>query len=46
MIGFIFIAIITLYASHVIYKRMNNMKKGKFCNCGCSECQLKCRSKE
>ncbi|MBC2399123.1 hypothetical protein BD780_003339 [Clostridium tetanomorphum] len=47
MVGIIFIGIISLYASYVIYKRMNNIKKGEFCNCGCSDCglEIKCKNK-
>lgn len=38
MEGIIIVGLIALYASYVIYKKVKEMKNGKFCGCGCSGC--------
>lgn len=40
----VIIALIASYAAYVIYKKVKDIKKGKFCDCGCSECpsKIKC----
>lgn len=38
IVEIIIVALIVLYAGYVIYKKVKDMKKGKFCNCGCEEC--------
>ncbi|WP_455715610.1 FeoB-associated Cys-rich membrane protein [Anaerosporobacter sp.] len=46
MISIIIVALILLYAAFVIRKKVKDIKAGKFCNCGCSECPSsnKCHS--
>lgn len=36
--------LIILYAGFVIYKKVKNIKAGKYCSCGCSDCpsKMKC----
>ena len=38
--------LIAVYASVVIYKKAKDIKKGKFCSCGCSECASFCHEKK
>lgn len=38
IVEIIIVALIMLYAGFVIYKKAKDMKKGKFCNCGCDDC--------
>lgn len=47
IVEIIIVALIVLYAGYVIYKKVKDMKKGKFCNCGGEECPLasKCHKK-
>lgn len=42
----IIVALIVLYVGYVIYKKIKDIKAGKFCNCGCSDCpsSRKCNS--
>ena len=30
--------LIAVWAGYVIYKKVKDMKKGKFCSCGCESC--------
>lgn len=34
-------ALIAIYAGYVIYKKVKDMKAGKFCNCGSKDCPSK-----
>lgn len=34
----IIVLFIAIYAGFVIRKKYKDVKKGKFCNCGCSDC--------
>ncbi|WP_310604987.1 FeoB-associated Cys-rich membrane protein [Anaerosporobacter sp.] len=47
MASIIIIAVVALYAAVVIRKKVKDMKAGKFCNCGCSDCPSanKCHEK-
>ena len=47
MVSIIIVAAIVLYAAFVIRKKVKDMKAGKFCSCGCSDCPSakKCHSK-
>lgn len=38
--------LIAAYAGVVIYKKAKDIKNGKFCSCGCSECASKCHENE
>lgn len=38
----ILLGLIGAYAGFVIYKKIKNIKKGKFCSCGCNSCNKKC----
>ena len=38
MAGVILGLIIFAYAGFVIYKKVKDVKAGKFCSCGCSDC--------
>ena len=40
----VILTLIATYASCVICKKFKDIKKGKFCNCGCGECpsKMKC----
>lgn len=43
----IFIGIIIVgYAGFVIYRKLKDMKQGKYCGCGCDHCISKCNKKE
>ncbi|GKX65371.1 FeoB-associated Cys-rich membrane protein [Inconstantimicrobium mannanitabidum] len=44
MIEIIIGAAIIAYAGYVVYKKYKDMKKGKFCSCGCDSCpsKIKC----
>lgn len=42
----ILLVLIGAYAGFVIYKRVKDIKKGKYCNCGCDNCTNKCNSKK
>lgn len=37
--------IIAAYAGVVIRKKVKDMKNGKFCSCGCSDCASSCHKK-
>lgn len=39
--------LIAMYAGFVIYKKVKDVKAGKFCSCGCGDCptKSKCRDK-
>lgn len=41
MIEWVILGLILLYAGWVIYKKVKDFKKGKFCGCGCSDCPSK-----
>lgn len=47
MISIIIVAAIVVYAAFVIRKKVKEMKAGKFCSCGCSDCPSakKCHTK-
>ncbi len=34
-------ALLALYTGYVIYKKVKDIKAGKFCSCGCSDCPSK-----
>lgn len=34
-------ALIAAYIGYIIYKKAKDIKKGKFCSCGCDECPSK-----
>jgi hypothetical protein len=34
-------ALIAIYAGYVIYKKVKDIRAGKFCSCGCSDCPTK-----
>lgn len=38
--------IIALYAGFVVVKKVKDMRKGKFCGCGCSDCTSACSDKK
>ena len=38
----IILAVIALYCFWVIRKKVKDVKKGKFCSCGCQDCPSKC----
>lgn len=44
MIEWIILGLILLYSGWVIYKKVKDVKKGKYCSCGCSDCpsKIKC----
>ncbi|MBP3284214.1 MAG: FeoB-associated Cys-rich membrane protein [Clostridia bacterium] len=42
----IIIGILLGYCAFVIYRKVKNVKAGKFCDCGCSSCEAKCHKKE
>lgn len=46
MVAYIIVALIIVYTVFVIYKKVKDIKKGKFCDCGCSSCSQNCPSKE
>lgn len=37
--------LITVYAGIIIYKKVKNIKQGKYCNCGCKDCISSCSGK-
>lgn len=43
----IIVAVIAVYAAFEIRKKVKEMKAGKFCSCGCSDCPStnKCHGK-
>jgi len=41
MIKYLIIGIIVIYSIYVIYKKIKDMKKGKFCSSGCTNCPMK-----
>lgn len=45
IIKIILILLIASYAGYVIYKKVKDIKKGKFCNCGCEKCPSKNKCK-
>jgi hypothetical protein len=36
-------ALIIAYAGYVIYKKIKDIKAGKFCSCGCGDCPSKAK---
>lgn len=40
LLQFVIIGIIVIYFIYVIYKKIKDMKKGKFCNCGSQDCLM------
>lgn len=40
--------LIGLYCCYVVFKKIKDMKKGKFCNCGCDHCpsSVNCKTKD
>lgn len=38
MAQWIIIGLIAVYAGIVIYKKVSDLRKGKFCSCGCKDC--------
>lgn len=47
MASIIIVVAIVIYAAFVIRKKVKDMKAGKFCSCGCSDCpsSKKCHTK-
>lgn len=47
MIEILILGVIVIYAGYVVYKKYKDIKKGKFCGCGCDGCssQSKCHKK-
>ncbi|MGM9977781.1 MAG: FeoB-associated Cys-rich membrane protein [Clostridium sp.] len=45
IIKIILILLIVSYAGYVIYKKVKDIKKGKFCSCGCENCPSKNKCK-
>ena len=43
--SFIITALAAAYALLVIIRKIKNIKRGKFCSCGCGECTKKCSRK-
>ena len=41
MLKYIIMGLIIIYFIYVIYKKFNDMKNGKFCDCGCGDCPIK-----
>lgn len=48
MLKYIIIGLIAIYFIYIIYKKMKDIKNGKFCDCGCDSCLIKsqCNSKK
>ncbi|BBF45300.1 hypothetical protein lbkm_4062 [Lachnospiraceae bacterium KM106-2] len=46
MIEFIILFLIAAYAGFVITKKVKDIKKGKYCSCGCDSCtsSSKCKN--
>ncbi|HEX3020971.1 MAG TPA: FeoB-associated Cys-rich membrane protein [Lachnospiraceae bacterium] len=42
----VILLIIFGYAGFVIYRKVKDMKNGKFCSCGCSSCPSSSRCKD
>lgn len=42
MATFLIGGLIALYAIYVIVHRVREMRKGKYCSCGCQDCQANC----
>ena len=38
----IIVALIAIYCFRVIRKKVKDIKRGKFCDCGCQDCASKC----
>lgn len=34
-------ALIAIYVGYIIYKKVKDIKAGKFCSCGCNDCSSK-----
>jgi hypothetical protein len=45
MFEYIIICAITIYFIYVIYKKIKNIRKGKFCDCGCENCSIRNKCK-
>ncbi|MGN0605603.1 MAG: FeoB-associated Cys-rich membrane protein [Oscillospiraceae bacterium] len=43
MAGIIIIGIIAAYCIFVISKKIRDIKKGKYCSCGCQNCHSNCK---
>ena len=37
--------LIVLYSGYIIYRKIKDLKQGKYCGCGCDHCSLKCNGK-
>ena len=46
MATWIILGIIGVYFFYVIYKKVKDMKNGKFCSCGCDSCPSKGKCKD
>lgn len=40
--GVVIVAVIAAYCVFVIRKKIRDVKAGKFCGCGCSQCGKNC----
>lgn len=42
--NYILLGLILTYSCWVVYRKVKDFKKGKYCSCGCSECpsKIKC----
>jgi len=41
MAAYVIGAAIAIYVAYLIYKKIKDVKAGKFCNCGCKDCPSK-----
>lgn len=41
MTTIVILVLIGMYTGYVLYKKYKDIKKGKFCNCGCDSCPSK-----
>lgn len=41
MTTILILIVISSYTGYVLYKKYKDIKKGKFCNCGCDSCPSK-----
>ena len=43
MVTVIIGVLIALYSGLIIYRKIKDLKQGKYCGCGCNHCSLKCK---
>ncbi|MBQ2287602.1 MAG: FeoB-associated Cys-rich membrane protein [Lachnospiraceae bacterium] len=46
MLSGIIILLIIVYVGFVIYRKVQNIRAGKYCNCGCEDCVRSCSKKK